>query len=158
MMNVENAIDWCIKNDIDIVNISFGFTNYEHILSKKIDKLVKSGTIVIASSGNNLGGKNDFPSTKANVVSVGGIDKQLNIVKYNSSGKIDIYNFSENIESINNDGNKQIFNGNSFATALTTNEITKLKESNKAVNSNNLKLYTNNFKDFKMNISTGGHK
>jgi hypothetical protein len=156
--NVEDAIDWCIKKNIDIVNISFGFTNYNHTLSKKLDKLVKSGTIVIASSGNNLGGKSDFPSTKSNIVSVGGLDSQLKISKYNSSGKIDIYNLSENIESINNNGKKQRFNGNSFATALTTNEITKMKELNKTLNSNNLKPYTNNFKDFKIKIPDGDYK
>lgn len=82
LTNVEKAIDWCIENNVDIVNMSFGFTNYDHTLSKKLDELVKSGTIVIASSGNNLGSKSDFPATKSNIVSVGGLDKDLKISKH----------------------------------------------------------------------------
>lgn len=156
--NVEKAIDWCIENNIDIVNISFGFTNYDHTLSKKLEELVKSGTIVIASSGNNLGGKSDFPASKSNIVSVGGLDKDLKISKYSSSGKIDIYNLSENIESINNTGKLELFSGNSFATALTTNEIIKMKQSNKGLNSYTLKSYSNNFKDFKIKTSNGDYK
>ncbi|EIO0085757.1 S8 family serine peptidase [Staphylococcus pseudintermedius] len=158
LTNVEKAIDWCNENNIDIVNMSFGFTNYDHKLSKKLDELVKSGTIVIASSGNNLGGKSDFPATKSNIVSVGGLDKDFKISKYSSSGKIDIYNLSENIESINNKGKLELFSGNSFATALTTNEIIKMKQSNKGLNSNTLKSYSNNFKDFKIKTSNGDYK
>ncbi|EGQ3948012.1 serine protease, partial [Staphylococcus pseudintermedius] len=48
--------------------------------------------------------------------------------------------------------------GNSFATALTTNEIIKMKQSNKGLNSNTLKSYSNNFKDFKIKTSNGDYK
>lgn len=156
--NVEQAIDWCIKHNVDIVNISFGFPKYNYKISKKLDKLIENGTIVIASSGNNLGGKSDFPASKSNIISVGGLSKDFKISRYSSSGKIDIYNLSENIESINNQGKRELFSGNSFATALTTNEIIKMKQSNKKLNSYTLNSYSNNFKDFKIKVTNGDSK
>lgn len=151
----EKAIDWCLYNKVDIINISFGFSKYDVKLSNKIDALIESGTIIIASSGNNFGGKSDFPAIKENVVSVGGLDKRFHLSDFSSSGKIDVYNLSENIESINNKGNRAIFSGNSFATALTTNEIIKMKGLYRNLNSKNLKSYTNDYSDIKINTNRG---
>ncbi|WP_381419463.1 S8 family serine peptidase [Staphylococcus hyicus] len=143
--NINRALKWCKDNQVQIINMSFGFENINDKTSKLIDDLGADGVIIVASSGNNFGGDSDFPASHPLVISVGGLDKNLNLSKYSSSGKIDIYNISENIKSINNQGKYQRYNGNSFATALVTHEVIKLKLKDKTINSNNLKSKTNNY-------------
>ncbi|WP_182917196.1 S8 family serine peptidase [Bacillus sp. PK3_68] len=88
--DVLTALLWAYKNDVDIINISFGFsTNYSE-LQEMIDLLVSEGIIIVAASGNNLGQEVDYPARYPNVISVGSIDKDGNIDTLSAQGKIDV--------------------------------------------------------------------
>lgn len=73
---VIEGIYWCINNDIDIINMSFG-TNINSIaLQKAVEKAEEAGILMVAAAGN--GGQNktvEYPAAYAEVMAVGGIDK-----------------------------------------------------------------------------------
>ena len=51
-MDTIEGIDWAIKNDMDLMNMSFGTNRHSATLKAKIDEAVSKGMILVASSGN----------------------------------------------------------------------------------------------------------
>lgn len=70
------AIEWCIENKIDIINMSFGMDQYSVVLAEEISKAFDSGILLIASAGNDVK-KIQYPAAYPEVISVGSIDKDL---------------------------------------------------------------------------------
>lgn len=64
------AIEWCIEEQIDIINISFGFQTDNDELKQTIDKAISKDIIIVASAGNNYGMKTDYPAKYENVISI----------------------------------------------------------------------------------------
>lgn len=117
------AIEWCIEEQIDIINISFGFQIDNDELKQTIDKAISKGIIIVASAGNNYSMTIDYPAKYDNVISITSIDKKLQRSGFASKGKIDFVLPGEEILTTNNDGGYSLFNGTSFATAHATGII-----------------------------------
>lgn len=56
------AIDWCIEQNIDIINISFGYQTESVELKSAIDRAVDEGIILVAAAGNTYGFGVDYPA------------------------------------------------------------------------------------------------
>ena len=117
------AIEWCIEEQIDMINISFGFQTDNDELKQTIDKAISKGIIIVASAGNNYGMKTDYPAKYENVISITSIDKKLQRSNFASRQEIDFALPGEEILTTNNDGGYSLFNGTSFATAHATGII-----------------------------------
>ncbi|ELC8463948.1 S8 family peptidase [Clostridium perfringens] len=79
--NVIKAVEWCIKNDIDIINLSIGyqrkgknliFNNFDYYDKEKdvIDKALKKGITIISSVGNHANEAMNYPACLNGVISV----------------------------------------------------------------------------------------
>ncbi|UED82060.1 S8 family serine peptidase [Lysinibacillus sp. CD3-6] len=128
---VIEGINWSIKNEVDIINISFGFINDRKDLKIAIEEAIKSGIIIIAAAGNTMGISVDYPAKYDGVLSIASLDENLKIDSYSAIDKVDYSAPGVDILSTNKDGDYELFSGTSFATAYATGIIASiLKQEN----------------------------
>ncbi|MHA6486416.1 S8 family peptidase [Bacillus cabrialesii] len=128
--DVINGINWCIKQDVDIINLSFGFQKDDKGLRNAINKAIEKNIIVIASAGNTLGLSTDYPAKYKNVISVSSIDKNLKRDPFAAKGKIDFVAPGVQIPIFTPKGEVKTVNGTSFATAFATGVIANILSEN----------------------------
>lgn len=87
------AIYWCIDNDINIINMSFGTPNYSVALKNVVREAYDKGILMIASAGNTNGSqyKTEYPAAFGEVIAVGSV---------NSIGEVSGYSIKEPIVEI----------------------------------------------------------
>ncbi|WP_404445900.1 S8 family peptidase [Sutcliffiella horikoshii] len=138
--NLVSAIEWCVSQGIDVINISFGYQAESLIIKKAIKDALDFGIIIVASAGNTYGLNADFPAKYENVFSITAVDQELLRVKTSARGKIDFAAPGKEILSTDHEGGYSLFNGTSFATAYATGFIaTLLQHSHKKLNHIELK-------------------
>ncbi|KAA0794844.1 S8 family serine peptidase [Bacillus sp. BPN334] len=120
------GIEWCIKQDVDIMNISFGVQVHYPELEKAINKAIDSGIIVVAASGNTFGFGVDYPAKYKDVISISSVDKNFKRPISAAKGKIDFVAPGEKILSTDKNGGYSEFSGTSFAAAYVSNYIAEL--------------------------------
>lgn len=117
---VIKALQWCVDNDVDIVNMSIGYRTQAstNILNPKIKELDRKGTIMVASAGNS-----DFdeyyPAYIDGVYSVGGVSLssgQLVKNHHNNANWIDFVFLSTQIPALSENGNIVYLSGTSLST------------------------------------------
>ncbi|MGR6062259.1 S8 family serine peptidase [Bacillus velezensis] len=118
------AIDWCISENIKIINISSGVQDNSKELQSVIQKALSKGIIIIAASGNNYGLSVDYPAKYQGVLSINALNQNYSLSDFSATGKIDYAMPGSNIKSINNKNEVASFTGTSFATAYATRIIT----------------------------------
>jgi subtilisin len=119
------GIDWCVQNDLDIINMSFGMKTYNKSLELAVLNAYHAGKIIVASSGND-GNKLviDYPARFTQVVSVGATTKNNKIAPFSNRGRrIDIYAPGERIYSAWLQGTYHEMSGTSMATAHVSGVI-----------------------------------
>jgi minor extracellular protease Epr len=124
--HIIKGIEWCIKQNVDIINISFGFPTDYPELKTVIDKAIQSNIIVVAASGNTMGVSVDYPAKYPGVLSVSSFNKEKKFDPLSAKGKIDYSAPGVNVTSTNNRGGYSGMNGTSFATAYATGAISAL--------------------------------
>lgn len=67
---IEPALEWCYQNNIKVVNLSFGTTNFKDCekLKKIVNKYVYKGMIIVAATANS--GFVSYPASFTNVIGV----------------------------------------------------------------------------------------
>lgn len=68
------ALDYCIDNEIDVVNLSMGVPGYNNIIAEKINDARNLGVACIVAAGNTAGPVN-FPGNMPTVLTVAAIGK-----------------------------------------------------------------------------------
>lgn len=78
---IEPAFEWCYRNNIRVVNLSFGTTNFNEcdILKRLVNKYVHKGLIIVAATANS--GFISYPASFTNVIGVATIGSPLNYFK-----------------------------------------------------------------------------
>lgn len=127
-----NAIDWLLENKVDIVNFSLStnirkYNKFKH----KIDDLISSGVICVASAGNNntlFGSEILYPAMHKDIISVGAIDKSFFNKKINN--RVDFLTPFKKITSLGfNDSNLvSTESGTSISAAIVTGLIALIIE------------------------------
>ena len=119
------GIDWCVQNDLDIINMSFGMKTYNPTLEQAVLNAYYRGKVIVASSGNDGKKKSiDFPARFAQVVSVGATTRLGKIAPFSNRGaQIDIYAPGERIYSAWLGGKYYELSGTSMATAHVSGVI-----------------------------------
>ncbi|PKG27421.1 hypothetical protein CWS20_18700 [Cytobacillus horneckiae] len=102
--SVVDGINWSIKNNVDVINISFGFSSDREGLKKAINKAYDNGIIIIAASGNTMGLSVDHPANYENVLSKSLLNEDLQIDTYAATGKIDYSAPGVDVYSTDQDG------------------------------------------------------
>ena len=88
--DVVEGIEWCIDNDIDIINMSIGIESDSLVLHESVNNADSAGVIMVAATGNNYGGNSEYPAAYDEVIGVGALD-----VNGNSSKMSALYNVDE---------------------------------------------------------------
>lgn len=79
---IYQAIDW----KVNIINMSFGVSEYSAALEKAIQAAHKAGILVIAAAGNTGDAGVQYPAAFDEVMAVGSVDKHGDIVESSAKG------------------------------------------------------------------------
>ncbi|OMF70538.1 S8 family peptidase [Paenibacillus glucanolyticus] len=122
------AIDWCVRAEIDIINMSFGMQTRSRALLDIVGKANQAGVIIVASSGND--GKRrtaDYPARYPQTISVGATDRHRKIPAFSNRGQfVDIYAPGDKIVSAWLQGKYHEMSGTSMATSHVSGTIALL--------------------------------
>ncbi len=118
--NVVNGIKWSVKQDVDILNLSFGFQKNDPTLKQAIDYAVDNNIIVIAAAGNTLGFSTDYPAKYKNVISISSVNKHMKRDKFAAKGKIDFVAPGVDIPVLTPTKKVNTVSGTSFSAAYAS--------------------------------------
>lgn len=130
------GINWSIKNDVDIINLSFGFHKDDPKLKKVIKHALDENIIIVAASGNTLGLYTDYPAKYRGVISISSVDKNLNKDPFSAKGKIDFVAPGKEIPIITLDRASKLSDGTSYAAAFVSGFIANILSTKKTIISN----------------------
>ncbi|MEK4174475.1 S8 family serine peptidase [Aeribacillus sp. FSL K6-1305] len=144
--DVVKGIEWSIEQEVDIINISFGFSSDKVELKSVINKAIEQGIIITAAAGNTLGLTIDYPAQYNDVLSISSFDENFKLDPLSGVGKVDYSAPGVEIISTDNKGSYSTFSGTSFATAYATGVIAAiLNESDSNYNANTIKEKLSNY-------------
>ena len=80
------AIDWAMKNNVQIINFSLGTTYDSQVLRDKINQAASQGIILVAAAGNTNGGALLYPAAYGSVISVAATTRNDSFASFSSVG------------------------------------------------------------------------
>ena len=87
ILNVIEAIDWAIANDMDIINLSLGLSSHVQLLQDAVDRAYNAGILLVGASGNdNVGSPVNYPAKYESVIAVSSVDSRMNLSSFSSTG------------------------------------------------------------------------
>lgn len=134
--SIVNAIQFCIDNKCDIINMSLGGSTPDKQLEMKIKEAVYDKNIaVVVASGNDAKGDTgetdeiNYPAYYEPVISVGALDKDFNVTKFSNSNKyVDIVAAGKDIISTYKNNTYTVLDGTSMACPQITGILALLKQ------------------------------
>lgn len=82
------GIQWCIDNNIDIINCSLGFLRDYPQLHDVVCQAYKKGIIIVAAAGNNRYANDvEYPAKYGECIAVGAIDSIKRTAKFSTPGR-----------------------------------------------------------------------
>lgn len=100
LSSVIQGIEWCMENDIDIINMSFGTKKDSEVFHEVLHRAYKEGILLIAAAGNSDTEGVDYPAAYPEVMAVGGTDSMGKKTEESAVGKeIEIVAPGENVEA-----------------------------------------------------------
>ncbi|OMF29104.1 peptidase S8 [Paenibacillus sp. FSL H8-0548] len=122
------GIEWCIRNQINVINMSFGMKTKSKALLGAVTNAHNAGVIIVASSGND--GKRrsvDYPARYPQTIAVGATNKLHRIAAFSNRGAyIDVYAPGDKIVSAWLRGKYNEMSGTSMATSHVSGAIALL--------------------------------
>ncbi|RED52921.1 S8 family peptidase [Cohnella phaseoli] len=122
------GIEWCVRNHMDVVNMSFGMRTRSRSLLSAVNYAYHSGVLIVASSGNEGRiGEIDYPAGFSRTIAVGATNRTGRIAKFtNRNSLIDIFAPGDRIMSSWLRGKHREMSGTSMATSHVTGAIALL--------------------------------
>lgn len=80
------GIEWCIRNRMDVVNMSLGASSAPTVIERIMDVAYKRGIILVAAAGNCRGGPVSYPAKYRSVIAVSAIDICNNWATFSCKG------------------------------------------------------------------------
>jgi len=128
--DIAYAIDWCVRNKVNIINMSFGMRTKSKSMLNAVNRAYQKGVVIVASSGNDSKRKSiDYPARFQNTIAVGATNEQRKIPPFSNRGiYIDIYAPGDRIVSAWLNNSYHEMNGTSMATSHVSGAIAILLE------------------------------
>jgi subtilisin family serine protease len=87
VLDLIEAIDWAIANNMDIINLSLGLTTHVQLLQDAVDRANRAGILVVAAAGNDGNGSSvNYPAKYNSVIAVSSVDWDKVISSFSSTG------------------------------------------------------------------------
>lgn len=134
---VVKAIEWCIQNDMDIINMSFGMDGYSEILAEAVKKAYNKDILMVATAGNDAE-QVQYPARFPEVLSVGSINAKLEASKFSDNSQTDLAAPGEDVQSIGFLGSFSRASGTSFAASHVTGVAAAVKSADKSLSASQL--------------------
>src|SRR6266850_7802162 len=126
---IVKAIDWCIENQIDVINLSLGTVNLEHrsVIETAIARAAEKGTVLVAAR--EMSGQPSLPGCLRAVIGVA-VDWDCPRNTYRVAGRYDdpIFVASAYPRQIPGVPRERNLNGISFAVANMTGFVARARE------------------------------
>ena len=120
LSDIIEGINWCIKNRINVINISFGANTDNQIFHDTITRAYQAGIVIVAAAGNDSSNIVNYPAAYPEVISVSAVDSSNNIAPFAPIGKVDVVAPGINIFSTYKDSIYGGLSGTSMASAHVT--------------------------------------
>lgn len=122
LSDIIRAIDWCIENNIDIINMSFGFNEPSPTFREAIIRAQQAGIIMVAASGNKgTRGRLEYPAQFAETIAVSSINENNEITDFSTIGPgVDLTAPGEKITSTWLNNSFRDLSGTSMSVAHVT--------------------------------------
>lgn len=122
------GINWCVENQIPIINMSFGIHANSPSLRRAVLNAYRHGSIIIASAGNDGNQQEiDYPAKYEEVISVGAVDRDNKLASFsNNLGQIDLYAPGVAIDSCHRLRSYRTLSGTSMAAAHVSGALSQL--------------------------------
>lgn len=133
------ALNWCVENEMNVVNMSFGTLAKSKILQDAVERADEAGVLMVAAAGN--GGKADgstveYPAAYPQVLGIGSVNQKMEVSEFSARGKgVDLVAPGENIPVTVPWGFYGVQSGTSFAAPHVTAVAGILWAQNRSKNS-----------------------
>lgn len=119
------GIDWCVRNGMHLINMSFGMRNRSKSLHDAVRGAYAAGISIVASSGNDGRRSHiDYPARFVQTISVGATTRNKRIAPFSNRGRsIDIYAPGDKIHSTWLQRKYMELSGTSMATSHVSGVI-----------------------------------
>jgi subtilisin family serine protease len=130
-----SAINWCIENKIQVVNMSFGMEKMSESLRRAIQIAHHKGIVMVAATGNQGLTNIDYPARYPETIAVSSISKDGTLSSFSNMGKgVDIAAPGDKIPSAWLNHSKREMSGTSMAVPHVTGTVALLLYLNRNLN------------------------
>lgn len=115
LSRIIKGIYWCIDNDVNIINMSFGTSTYSNAMKKAVEDAYDAGILMVGASGNNAD-KVEYPAAFKEVMAVAATNPEAEISSFSNTGEeLDIAAPGEKIKTSSFFGGSVVTHGTSIA-------------------------------------------
>lgn len=128
LSRIVQGIYWCIENDVNIINMSFGTSVYSKVLEQAVADAYAENILMVAAAGN-TGGDVEYPAAFEEVVAVAATDTQARISDFSNMGEeLDVAAPGEKIRTASFFDGSIVTHGTSIAVPHVTGTASLLWE------------------------------
>ena len=86
LSRIIEGIYWCVENNINIINMSFGTATYSRALEQAVEAAYEAGILMIAAAGNSSGAV-EYPAAFDKVMAVASVSPEAEISSFSNTGE-----------------------------------------------------------------------
>jgi minor extracellular protease Epr len=134
--DVIEGIEWAVQNNMDIISMSLGTTEYSQALNDSSASAYNAGILLVASTGNNGDGNlstNDvmYPAKLDSVIAISAIDQNNMAISWSADGsEVELAAPGVDIYSTWLDGGYQSMSGTSMAAPFVSGVAALMMQNN----------------------------
>lgn len=128
LSRIIQGIYWCIENDINIINMSFGTSVYSRALEQAVKDAYQEGILMVGAAGNGSGAV-EYPAAFSEVMAVTSVSPEAEISEFSNTGEeLDIAAPGEKIRVAGFFDGSMVTHGTSIAVPHVTGAAALLWE------------------------------
>ncbi len=128
--DIADAIDWCVENRADVINLSLGADEPSELIHESIKNAAYHGVHIVAAAGNN-GAAVGYPAAFQECISVAATDDGNNLAGFSSRGLVSFAAPGVQINSTYLNNTYKKFDGTSMAAPHVSGVILLMKANGK---------------------------